>query len=283
MDQKISQLTTKATPVANDTTVIVDSAAPTTNKKVTLDSLPISSATQSALNAKANDNAVVKLTGNQSVAGVKTFTDDIHLEKTTGTARVLISSGAATDPKILSFRTASVQRWAFRVDGAGDNLAVRRYDDSGAFIDAPVTIDRSTGVATINGSTMSAKANLSGGNSFSGAQSFGDSPISRFSAEVVTVISFPYTLQDSDNGKILRFNTGSNSQVNLPNNLPAGFNIAWSQAGSGVITFSPAIGATMNNRQSHTKSAGQHAMGSLVVMTNTGSNAMYNLSGDTQA
>lgn len=35
---------------------------------------PISTATQTALNAKANDNAVVKLTGNQSITGIKTFT-----------------------------------------------------------------------------------------------------------------------------------------------------------------------------------------------------------------
>lgn len=35
---------------------------------------PVSTATQTALNAKANDNAVVKLTGNQSITGIKTFT-----------------------------------------------------------------------------------------------------------------------------------------------------------------------------------------------------------------
>ena len=35
---------------------------------------PISTATQTALNLKANDNAVVKLTGNQIIAEVKTFT-----------------------------------------------------------------------------------------------------------------------------------------------------------------------------------------------------------------
>jgi hypothetical protein len=54
-DQKISQLTTKATPVSNDTTVIVDSAAPTTNKKITLGSLPVSTAQQTAIDAKVAD------------------------------------------------------------------------------------------------------------------------------------------------------------------------------------------------------------------------------------
>jgi hypothetical protein len=130
---------------------------------------------------------------------------------------------------------------------------------------------------------FSAKANLAGGNNFTGTQSLGDGAIERFNAQVVTISSFPYTLLQSDNGKVLRFNSGSNADVNLPNNLPAGFNVAWSQAGTGVITFAPIAGATRVNRQSHTKSGGQHAMGSLVVMTNSGTDAMYNLAGDTQA
>lgn len=36
---------------------------------------PVSTATQTALNLKADDNAVVKLTGNQTIAGTKTFSD----------------------------------------------------------------------------------------------------------------------------------------------------------------------------------------------------------------
>lgn len=133
-------------------------------------------------------------------------------------------------------------------------------------------------------SVVSGKANLSGGNSFSGTQTFGDGVINRFLGDVVNVTSFPYTLQASDNGKILRFNSATPVVVNLPNNLVIGFNIAWSQAGAGQVTFAPASGSTMNNRQSQVKSAGQYAMGSLIVMTNTGgTSAMYNLAGDTGA
>jgi hypothetical protein len=131
---------------------------------------------------------------------------------------------------------------------------------------------------------LSAKANLSGGNSFTGTQTFGDGVVNRFLGDIVTIsaVSFPYALQASDNGKILRFDSPTPAVVNLPNNLSVGFNIAWSQAGSGQITFTPASGATLNNRQSQTKTAGQHAMGSLMVMTNVGgTSAMYNLAGDT--
>lgn len=152
--------------------------------------------------------------------------------------------------------------------------------DNGTLTTSTTTYPTSGAVKT----AVDAKANLAGGNSFTGSQTFGDGVIDRFSGNIVTVVSFPYTLQASDNGKVLRFNAGSNSQVDLPNNLPVGFNIAWSQAGSGVITFAPASGATMNNRQGHTKTAGQHAMGTLMVMTNSGgASAMYNLAGDTGA
>jgi hypothetical protein len=57
---------------------------------------------------------------------------------------------------LLSFRTANLPRWAIRKDGnetgsnVGGDLAVRRYDDAGAFIDTPISIKRSTGVVTLN-------------------------------------------------------------------------------------------------------------------------------------
>lgn len=57
-DQKISQLTTKATPVSADILPIVDSVAGD-NKKVTAGTLPVSTATQTALNAKVNSNSAI--------------------------------------------------------------------------------------------------------------------------------------------------------------------------------------------------------------------------------
>lgn len=114
------------------------------------------------LSSYAVDANVVHKTGAESIAGVKTFTDDISLVKASGTARSIISAANATDPKILSFRTANAQRWALRVDGAGDDIFIRRYDNAGAFIDAPISIDRTTGVATINSSTMASKQDALG-------------------------------------------------------------------------------------------------------------------------
>jgi hypothetical protein len=52
-DTKISALTSKAAPIGADVTNILDSAAGNADKKVTLANLPISTATQSALDLKA--------------------------------------------------------------------------------------------------------------------------------------------------------------------------------------------------------------------------------------
>lgn len=115
---------------------------------------------QSALNLKANDNAVVKLTGTQSVGGAKTFTEDVTVSKASGNAAVIIDAPLATDAKNLTFQTAGLNRWRFRVHSPNDNLLLRRYDDTGAFIDSPLEVNRSTGVVTINGSTMAAKEDV---------------------------------------------------------------------------------------------------------------------------
>jgi hypothetical protein len=78
--------------------------------------------------------------------------------------------------KIFSFRSDNSPRWAFRVDGtesgsnAGADFAIRRYTDAGAFIDAPLSIVRSTGVTTIKSLTLTNVLSVANGGT--GATSF---------------------------------------------------------------------------------------------------------------
>lgn len=65
-DTKISALSTKATPTASDIIPIVD-VSDNSNKKITTGSLPVSTFTQTALNAK------VSTTGSETISGGKTF------------------------------------------------------------------------------------------------------------------------------------------------------------------------------------------------------------------
>jgi len=86
-----------------------------------------------------------------------------------------------------------------------------------------------------------------------------------------------YTLQASDNGKVLTFNNGSNVTLTVPAGLGAGFNCLIVQLGAGTVTPT-ASSTTIHQRQSLTKTAGQYAAASLVAYASD----VFVLSGDLQ-
>lgn len=91
-----------------------------------------------------------------------------------------------------------------------------------------------------------------------------------------------YTFAAADYGKQVTLTAANPITATLPNSLPQGWNCLVWQGGAGQVLFSPASGATLRNRQGQTHTAGQYAMVSLMVMTNTsGTNAVYALGGDT--
>lgn len=87
-----------------------------------------------------------------------------------------------------------------------------------------------------------------------------------------------YTLQASDNGKIVTLSNGSAITVTVPSGLGSGFHCQCIQIGAGQVSFTGS-GATVNNRQSHTKIAGQYGVvGLSAYASNT-----FSLAGDTSA
>jgi hypothetical protein len=90
-----------------------------------------------------------------------------------------------------------------------------------------------------------------------------------------------YTFVAADSGKQVTLTNAAAVAATLPNNLPKGWNCLVWQGGAGQVTFSPASGATLRNRQGQTHTAGQYAMVSLMVMSNSnGTSAVYALGGD---
>jgi len=83
---------------------------------------------------------------------------------TSSIARFIVSASNNVG-KLFSWRTANVERWAARVDGdetgseAGGDWALRRYDDSGAFVDEVLHFFRSSGVGTMK--SLSVTENIS--------------------------------------------------------------------------------------------------------------------------
>jgi hypothetical protein len=97
-------------------------------------------------------NRLAKFTASSTIGNSAFFDDGTNqgTETTTAVNRFIMSANASI-AKIFSFRSANLPRWAFRVDGtesganAGADLAIRRYNDAGTFIDAPLFFQRSTG------------------------------------------------------------------------------------------------------------------------------------------
>ncbi len=79
--------------------------------------------------------------------------------------QVLRVSGANADAKTIEFNLDSAgsttyRRWTLRTTndtesggGAGSNFQINRYDDTGAFVDSPIAVTRSSGAVTIGGAS----------------------------------------------------------------------------------------------------------------------------------
>lgn len=160
------------------------------------------------------------------------------------------------------------------------NLGFRVSFDTGGGAGGGGTIGGSTG-GTDN---VLLRADGTGGSTVqaSGITVSDTNQISGHIANVRAEIGTTYTIAASDAGRHITFTNGSPIAVTVPNTLVAGFQCSWEQGGAGQITFSGS--ATINNRQSHTKSAGIHAMGMLSCKANSGgTSAIVTLGGDTGA
>lgn len=120
------------------------------------------------------------LTGNTTI---NLGTYDLTFDAGANTARLILNATNATDAKIFSFRSAGLQRWDFRIDGANDDFAIRRYNNAGAFVDAPISIDRTAGTVTFN-NAISVYSVTSTGATGTGSLVFGTSPT--FTTDITT-------------------------------------------------------------------------------------------------
>lgn len=131
------------------------------------------------------------------------------------------------------------------------------------------------------GIVSAASLNVTGTSKLDGAVTF-DSTVAGFSTLFNNQVGTSYTLVSSDSGKTITFNNGSSVSAKLPNNLGLGFTCECIQLGAGQVGFFPRSGATLSNRSSQTKIAGQNGAARLTVYSvGAGVSASYNLAGDT--
>lgn len=89
------------------------------------------------------------------------------------------------------------------------------------------------------------------------------------------------TITHSHSGRVLQVNSSGSATLTLPSDLPPGFYFEAEQVGAGQVIFSAGSGATLRNRASSDRTAGQYARVRCEVATNTtGHGAAWTLSGD---
>jgi hypothetical protein len=115
---------------------------------------PVSTAQQAALDLKAN-LAGAAFTGSVSIAGTLTTGFNVTVDRSSGSAAILLTSPAATQ-RLVYFRTAGVDRWrvgasavAESGSNAGSDFTFDRYSDAGVGLGTALTINRSTGETTV--------------------------------------------------------------------------------------------------------------------------------------
>jgi len=134
--------TTLSTPVVN-----IDNTNNYANSDLVLQQTYNSITPNENFRVRAIDGYVVASNGGFETTG------NINLFAGANSRRIIFDANNGV-PRIFSFRTGNLPRWAFRVDGtesgssSGSDLAIRRYDDAGTFVDAPLSINRASGQST---------------------------------------------------------------------------------------------------------------------------------------
>jgi hypothetical protein len=115
------------------------------------------------------DNANTRLgIGTNTPAGI------LHLKTAAATTRLLLDGDAAQN-KIITYRTAGVQRFGLYTNNTsesganeGSDFAIRAYSDTGTLLSTPIFIKRSTGFVGIGTTSASARLHVMGGGTSSG-------------------------------------------------------------------------------------------------------------------
>ena len=99
------------------------------------------------------------------------------------------------------------------------------------------------------------------------------------SPTIRTITAATDTITSADNGKVIYANRATDQTLTVTGPIAAGFNCLIIQADGGQTIFAAGGGATVLNRQSHTKIAGENGIASLVC----GATDSVILAGDTAA
>jgi hypothetical protein len=152
------------------------------NAYVVVDSLQLAgsgpiTATARYISDSTGVNSAISISTIGVGIGTNTLLGILHLKSTAATTR-MVMDGDAGQSRIITYRTAGLQRFGLYVNNtaesgsnAGSDFAIRAYSDAGTLLSTPVFIKRSTGNVGINTLTGTAKLQVVGSGSTSATTS----------------------------------------------------------------------------------------------------------------
>lgn len=237
-------------PITNGGTGATTQAAALTNI-LGASAVPVANGGTGATSASAGLSNL----GGAALSGAN-FTGNINVTASSGSQiRATAASGVQ---KGVGFYTGATQRWFVQASAAaetgsnaGSNFNVARFDDTGTFIDNPLSITRSTGVASfVSRPTFAGNTPWDGGNLPSPAQTTGATFTGAITPSQTAGIVGTTTNNNANAGSVGEHSTSTSGTVALSNGVPANITSLSLGAGDwevmGSIQFQPA-GTTVTN------------------------------------
>ena len=240
---------------------------------------------------------MVLLTGDQTIAGVKTFSSSITC---TGTAINTTASGtfAIAGPATLNLATDATSVSVGSPDNGTVNVGAAQFVKVATMIEnslyltlqanvSAITSTGSLGVGTNAGATTlgdwegggnGSTIEIDDSNQLITCNKPVTAPAYKLSSDGIQAKTASYTLVAADNGKIITMNVATANTLTVPASLDVGFNCTVIQLGAGQTTIT-ASGTTLNSYQSYLKISGQHGSASIVGYTSN----VYNVAGNLSA
>ena len=188
---------------------------------------------------------------------------------TTGQARIAyikLGNAAAPTSNTLIGQSDGVLTFYNGISNTGSNM----ISFSTSAINIPTTISGATFSGLLRSSSgVSASAAITGGSHIFSESGF------RVGSSSINSQTDSYSLQTTDDGKIITVNAGSVKDITVPTGLPIGFNCTVMRIGTGRVTFT-ASGTTINSVDGLLEIASQHGAASLLCYASN----TFNLSGN---
>lgn len=205
-----------------------------------------------------------------------TFTED---QTIASTEPRLVLSSSGPEFRTVSYRNGSNFRFEVGVDdgaetgaNAGSSFFINRFNDAGVYISTPLSINRASGVTSIENLAVTSSATAPTASAYTNTTQLATT------AQVYgTVTTLPlnyqtssYTLVLSDAGKLMMMDSSSALTLTIPLNssvaFPVGTRIDLVQWSTGQVTISATSGVGLRASGGRVKTSKQFAVAALVKM-----------------